>query len=188
MLEVLSQPRLGNWMQTVSGRQFWPLDPHVDDIDINDIAHALAMQPRYGGHCRQFYSVAEHSYLVSKEVEMRYGTAPARAALLHDASEAYLVDIPRPIKAHLSNYKQLETALCECIARKYGVPYPWPKEVLEIDERILLDERERLLTKSPAPPGDGWPDHLEPTGAVILGLFPDRAKMLFLARFNELFA
>jgi hypothetical protein len=184
---MLHVPRKGDWMQTFTGRQFWPCDPRASEIDIEDIAHALSMQPRYGGHCMRFYSVAEHSDLVSREVELRYGVGPARAALLHDASEAYLVDIPRPIKAHLSNYKELEAQLCEVIANKYGVAYPWPKEVHEIDERILLDERNQLMTKSPAPAGDGWPDHLEPTGAVIRCLQPTQARTVFLGRFYELF-
>jgi hypothetical protein len=186
---MLHVPRKGNWMQTVSGRQFWPLDPRPEDIDIEDIAHALSMQPRYGGHCRHFYCVAEHSDLVSREAELRFGDKRiSRAALLHDASEAYLVDIPRPIKAHLSNYKELEARLCEVIATKFGVAYPWPAEVHEIDERILLDERNFLLGQSPAPLGDGWPDHLEPLGAVIRGLTPYQAKAAFMERFRELFA
>ena len=182
---LIDSPRIGNWMQTYSGRQFWPLDPRPEDIDIQDIAHALSMIPRYGGHCRRFYSVAEHSLLVSENCRL---LSAKRAALLHDASEAYLVDIPSPIKAHLSNYKKLETHLCEVIATKYGVSYPWPSEVCRLDERILLDERNQLLGKSPAPLGDGWPDHLKPIGIHIEARSPEIAKLKFMEAFHQLFA
>lgn len=85
--------RRGDWMMTYSGRAFWPLDPRADEIDPLDIAHALSMLCRYGGHVRRFYSVAEHCVLMSHAV------APEHAlwALLHDATEAYMVDLPRPI-------------------------------------------------------------------------------------------
>lgn len=177
-------PRNGDWMQTYTGRQFWPLDPHVDDIDIVDIAHALAQQCRYGGHSRRFYSIAEHSIIVSHFCTT---LEAKRAALLHDASEAYLVDIPRPVKKYLSNYKELEAALCRAIAQKFDVVYPWPKEVTDIDERILLDERNQLMGGSPAPKGDGWPDHLEPLLVKIHLLDSRAAERAFMGTFNELF-
>src|SRR5690606_29748913 len=96
--------RKGDWMQTFTGRRFWPLDPRPDEICIEDIAHALSMQCRYAGHCLSFYSVAEHSVLLSQHVAEPF----RRWALLHDASEAYLVDVPRPIKGDLSNYRAVE--------------------------------------------------------------------------------
>lgn len=185
MLTILPVPRKGDWMQTYTGRQFWPLDPSMVDVDIEDIAHALSMQPRYAGHTTRFYSVAEHSYLVSMHCET---ISSQRAGLLHDGSEAYLCDIPRPVKPHLSNYREIEDRLCGVIAAKYGVPYPWPEDVHEIDMRILLDERNQLLRPSPAPLGDGWPDHLEPLNAFIRCLDPQTAKAAFLGRFYELFS
>ena len=73
--------RKGNWMQTFTGRQFWPADPRADEIDIRDIAHALSMQCRYAGHCTQFYSVAEHCVLLANAIPEQ-----KLWALLHDAS------------------------------------------------------------------------------------------------------
>ena len=181
---MLNAPRKGDWMQTFTGRQFWPIDPRASEIDIEDIAHALSMQPRYAGHTSKFYSVAEHSYLVSAFAEDR---SVQRAALLHDASEAYLCDIPRPIKPYLTNYKEIEAQLCEVIAEKYGVPYPWPAEVHELDMRILLDERNALMKESPSIVGDGWPDHLDPLGAKIRALDHKQAYTLFMGRFYDLF-
>jgi hypothetical protein len=173
------QGRNGDWMQTYSGRQFWPVDPHPDDIDILDIAHALSMQCRYGGHSKRFYSVAEHSTIMA-----RVATVARRAALLHDASEAYLVDIPRPIKPYLANYKELERRLNECIAKKFGVAYPWPQEVIDLDNRILADEQKQLM----GPPPADWCLTLPPLGVKIVGLEPTLAKREFMEKFNELFS
>jgi hypothetical protein len=76
--------RRGDWMQTFTGRRFWPLDPRGEDVLIEDIAHALSLLTRYGGHCTRFYSVAEHSVLLAR------AATPENALwlLLHDASEA----------------------------------------------------------------------------------------------------
>ena len=90
----MQNERVGDWIQTYTGKQFWPIDPRACEITIEDIAHALSLQCRFSGHCREFYSVAQHSCLVSSyciDEDAGWG-------LLHDAAEAYLVDLPRPIK------------------------------------------------------------------------------------------
>jgi hypothetical protein len=90
----------GPYIQTVSGRRFNPFEPDREQIDISDIATALANQCRFGGHTRTFYSVAQHSCLISDLVRERGGgAADALSALLHDASEAYLVDLRRELAA-----------------------------------------------------------------------------------------
>src|SRR4051812_20612492 len=87
----------GDWMQTYTGRAFWPLDAQPEDVDPLDIAAALSMLCRYGGHVSRFYSVAEHCLLMSEAV------APEHAlwALLHDATEAYMGDMVRPLKRQM---------------------------------------------------------------------------------------
>ncbi len=85
----MSDVRRGDWIQVRSGRKFHPLDPRPEDVDINDIAHALSNLCRFTGHCTDFYSVAQHSVIASQIVP----PASALAALLHDASEAYMGDI-----------------------------------------------------------------------------------------------
>jgi hypothetical protein len=89
--------RKGSWQQTFTGRQFWPCDPRPEDVCLEDIAHHLALMCRFGGACRVFYSVAEHSVRVAELVWDRTNgdREAALAGLLHDASEAYLVDIPK---------------------------------------------------------------------------------------------
>lgn len=114
----------------------------MDMICIEDIAHALSYQCRFGGHLPKFYSVAQHSlncsYLMdNKELKL--------AALLHDASEAYLLDIPRPIKQGLSNYKEIEDGLMKLIAEKFGFEYPLHSEVKKIDELMLQLEWDCLM-------------------------------------------
>ena len=81
----LSTSRNGDWLQTFTGKAFFPLDPRPEEMDIFDIAHALSNLCRYGGHCNKFYSVAEHSVLVSILCRLYYGEQVALQGLLHDA-------------------------------------------------------------------------------------------------------
>jgi len=132
-----------NHIRTYSGVYIDPFNPNPDAILIEDIAHALAHQPRFGGHLPTFYSVAQHSVQVSvmapelRDVKMQ--------ALMHDASEAYLIDIPRPIKHRLSNYKETEEKLMIVIAQKFGFDYPLSKEVKEFDEYALQFEWDTMM-------------------------------------------
>lgn len=175
--------RHGGWMQTFTGRAFYPLDPRPEDIDPRDIAHALSMLCRYGGHVRRFYSVAEHSWLLSHAV------SPENAlwALLHDASEAYLVDLPRPIKHSpgLEAYRAAESRLMVAVAERFGLSLPEPLEVAECDTRILLDERAALL----ASPPQAWGPEIEtlpPLGVQIRAFDPAFAEMVWLERLDDL--
>lgn len=167
-------------MAMASGRQFWPLDPRPDEIDIEDIARALSHICRYGGHCRKFYSVAEHSLLVSHFVPSEH----AMTGLLHDAAEAYLGDIPRPLKKQpvMDGWFVAEQQLEAAIAERFGVTMPMPASVKEIDDRIILDEWEQLMPAFDADIGVSG----EPVGARISCLVPDRARDLFLDRYRAL--
>jgi hypothetical protein len=119
----------GPYIQTISGGN--PFDPDPGEIEIEDIALALSHQCRFGGHCRVFYSVAQHSCLVSDLVIERGGNLAALWALLHDASEAYLVDLPHPLKhrselgkLYAAAEDRLQAAVCERfgLARSAGAP------------------------------------------------------------------
>lgn len=190
-LRALGNPRVGSWMQTFTGRQFWPLDPRPEDVDLVDIAHSLAYQCRYGGHTQRFYSVAEHCVLMSLFMPTR---ELALYALLHDAAEAYVTDVPRPLKVHLAGYAQIEDRVLAVILDKLAVPYErhpdelgglirFPQEVTEADNRILLDEREQLLS---TPPARWAQDDLEPLGVAIDCLPPHRAAQAYIARLESL--
>ena len=139
LLASTTQGRKGDWILTYSGIEFWPLDPRPEDVRIEDIAHALSMQCRFAGHCDRFYSVAEHSIRVADLVPRE----DKLWALLHDASEAYLVDLPRPIKRHSEigkHYRIAEDVVMEVIARKFGLP-PEPMSIQRADKAMLCVER-----------------------------------------------
>lgn len=169
--------RRTDWIQTYTGRKVFPLDMTTDDVVIMDIAHALSNQCRFAGHTDTFYSVAEHSVLVSHFLpdELKLW------GLLHDASEAYLVDIPRPIKKLLPAYLEIEERVQSVIAERYGLQMPIPAEVKRIDQAILTDERLSLMGIPPEP----WSTDGEPLGAPITGFAPPSAKAAFMTAFNR---
>ena len=118
---------------TFKGIEFDILNPTPAMIDIEDIAHSLSNQCRWGGHTPFFHSVAEHCLLCAE-----MAPAPFRLeALMHDASEAYILDVPTPLKALLGNYKEIEDKIMGVIAKKYGINWPLSKTVKEIDKQIL---------------------------------------------------
>lgn len=154
--------------QLRSGTHFHFADPHVADILLDDIAHALAHTCRYGGHCTRFYSVAEHSIHVMRCVqELIAGTGRAsptamlRAALMHDAAEAYIGDIPTPIKRHLDRLadgglKRLEQEIEAVIWRRFDIdPADVRDSVVKHTDSnfVLAAEIEHLLQPVP---GDAW--------------------------------
>lgn len=128
-------------IRTVSGIYVNVFEPTEDMICIEDIAHALSMQPRFGGHLPSFYSVAQHSASCCALAEHPHKLA----ALLHDASEAYLLDIPRPIKNRLANYKEIEHGLMLVIAKKFGFEWPLHQQVKDIDELMLQTEWHEIM-------------------------------------------
>ncbi len=168
-----------DWMQLYSGAPFWPLEPDSDRIEITDIAHALSMQCRFAGHVTRFYSTAEHSVLISYAVPEQ----DALWGLLHDATETYLVDLPRPVKRFLSEYQPAETRLHQAIAQRFNLPLEIPASVHDADTRILINERDALLVPSVIP--WGW-DAPPLPNIHISGWSPEIAKSVFLQRFKEL--
>lgn len=143
------------WMTTYTGRQFFPMAPRLDDIVIEDIAHALAAANRFNGHTREPYSVAQHSVLVSIEIERH--VAPwdrLRAAfygLLHDASEAYLCDVPRPLKRldAFAAYREAERWLEHVIYARFGLEGPPPPALKLVDRLMLRTEQRDLMAGAP---------------------------------------
>lgn len=169
----------GDWMQTLSGRRYYPRNPSPDDIDPGDISHALSMLCRYAGHVERFYSVAEHSVLMSQAVAPEH----ALAALLHDATEAYLVDVPRPVKRYLPEYVVLEQMAWTAICMRFGLELDLPAEVKQADTRILIPERNTLM-----PRAERWAvdEDFEPLPVTIEGWDPTTAELRFSARFLHL--
>lgn len=147
--ESTAPERKGNWMQTVGGRAFYPLDPRAEEVDIDDIAHALSFTCRFGGHCQSFYSVAEHCVRVSEGIEQAGGTREESfAGLLHDAAEAYIGDMVWPLKRanELAGYKEIEHRVERAIAKRFGLPFELPPIVKYFDLVLLSTEKRDLMT------------------------------------------
>ena len=152
--------RAGDWIQTFTGGQFWPLEPLAEEVRVDDIAHALALTCRYNGHCRVFYSVAEHSvrlsHLVARPLRM--------AALFHDAAEAYLGDIVRPVKRHL-DVAAIEEAILAAVAEKVGFALPLAAEIKQADAVMLATECRDIMARPPnawLPMPEPLPERIEP--------------------------
>jgi uncharacterized protein len=163
-----------------------PFDPNPDDIDAGDIAKALGNQCRFGGHSRAFYSVAQHSSIVSDLVLERGGSADlAFAALLHDAAEAYLVDLPHPLK-HRSElgppYRRAEKLLERAIRERFDLPEDM-SEIKPVDKALLAAERRAFSQVA-----WHWPelDGAAPLDIEIEPWGPARAAREFQARFDRL--
>ena len=172
--------RKGGWIQTYTGKMFYPLDPRPEDICIQDITHALSNLCRFTGHCISFYSVLQHSVLVSDHSlpEFKFHS------LLHDASEAYLQDIATPLKRlpEFAAYREAEDRLQRMIFKKFGLSEEMPPEVIEVDKRMLATEMIQLMGKPPQP-WDGLP---VPYGVRIGSWEPVLARNLFMKSFYVL--
>lgn len=180
---------------TISGVRFRVFDPRVEDVNIEDIAHSLAKQCRWGGHVKRFYSVAQHSVHVS------HVCTPAHAlwGLLHDATEAYLVDLPRPIKRVLVDYQRAEAVLARVIAQRFNLFWPMPDDV-DLADAVLLETERRDLTAHPTAPlveGTHFKSNDRPAVPLpelgngdmkrwSIPWSPEAAKRMFLARYEEL--
>lgn len=161
------RPRKGDWMQTYTGRAFWPLDPRADEVAIEDIAHALSLQCRFAGHCLWHYSVAQHSVLVARSIRAK-GLALELVVwgLLHDAAEAYLVDLPRPVKGVVQGYREAEAGVLRAVAEHFGLDTGLAGlEVVHLaDNEALATEKRDVMApcdRQWAPLPDPWADRIE---------------------------
>ena len=144
MTIVTKAERIGDWIQTYTGKKFYPLDPRPEEICIEDIAHSLSLQCRFAGHSVFHYSTAQHSILVSSVLDRRHRAH----GLLHDATEAYLVDLPRPIKKYSEIgrlYSEAEGLLWLSIADRFSISREIPKEVHQADMRMCLTEKKWVM-------------------------------------------
>lgn len=190
--------------QTVSGIFIEPCNPDPADVNIHDIRHCLSLANRWAGNTQYlidapefgvekgdpfFYSVAQHSCHVHDIVVRLFGAVPAFYGLMHDASEAYLMDVPRPIKPELTNYYEIEARLMAVILTKYGITLTdaIKKQVVEIDNAMIFWERDAIVGEPVAPYGI---EHLHPGGTIynhvpnFCSWSPKRAKAEFLMRFK----
>lgn len=170
-----------SWIQTYTSKRFDLLDPKPAMIDVLDIAHALSNLCRFNGHITRFYSVAQHSVLVSNLV----GPEHALCALLHDATEAYVGDMTRPLKQLMPRFSEIEAGVWLAIAERFGLPQTLPPAVKHADNIALVTERRDLLK----PCEHRWDAALEavpPHPTPIRAMDPGPARNAFIDRFARL--
>lgn len=167
------------WIETSLGDQFWYTKDDTNGIELEDIAGSLSKICRFTGHCKFFYSVAEHSV----NVALLLPKQKRLWGLLHDASEAYLADIASPVKQLLPDYRKLEKQIMTRIAKKFDLPELfWEDPCLKrADWSQLKSEAEFLLPSK----GKNWlfPPELE-TGFVPVGYSPENAKAQFMEAYK----
>jgi 5'-deoxynucleotidase YfbR-like HD superfamily hydrolase len=167
------------WIKTFTGRKFNPTHPYANAIVIEDIAHSLAMQCRFNGHSSVFMSVAQHSVMTSYICNFE----DALHGLLHDASEAYLSDIPRPLKNsnEMESYRKLESNLQKMIFERFGLNNEEPESVRKADN-IMLSTEAHMFMKGP----HQCYEIEKPLLFKFEPLNPNEAELLFMKRFNQL--
>jgi len=170
------------WMQTFLGNKFTFDIPRSQDIEIEDIAHSLAMQCRFNGHVKEFYSVGDHCLRVASRVS----TPNKLWGLMHEAAETYMSDIITPFKYHWRwrhFLKSMEERILKVVAEKYGLPWPVPGEVKEVDRRIWATEQRDLRNK----PRFEWSTDVEPYPECIVPTENWRiVKFAFIEYFDRL--
>jgi uncharacterized protein len=165
------------YVSTFSGNRFYPLEPRIDVVAIEDIAHGLAYQCRFNGQTREFYSVAQHSLIVASLVP----TDLRLAALLHDAAEAYLGDMVKPLKVLLPEFADLEDKVTAIIATTFGIDFSDYAPIKRADLIALATEKRDLMPHS----AERWAylDDIRPLAQPIVAMSPSQAKQAFLEQF-----
>lgn len=171
-----------SFVPTFTGRAFYPLAPRVEDLSIIDIAHHLSNQCRYSGAPITTYNTAQHSCILADYAEKEKKATPGECLeiLLHDGAEAYLVDVPRPIKQYLPDYRKWDYNITMCIREWLGMKdKPIPSWQDEIDSRIIADERAQIMFDQAL----DWEHAAEPLGVTIEPWGSRFSEQQFLMRY-----
>ena len=177
--------RSGDWIETFTGKKMFPLDPRPEEVDIVDIAHHLSLICRYNGASKHLYTVGQHS-LHCASVAGWYSPRMQLLCLLHDASEAYISDVSKPVKPYLAGYKDIERKLMDVIWYALGInppSYPESLEIKLVDKAVMVAEAKKLMHF------DGWGEWVRDAVEVEIQIkpeTPERVEQEFLARFGML--
>ncbi len=165
----------GEWFQTYTGKRFYPTSPRAEDVCFEDISEGLSKLCRFNGHVHSFYSVAQHSVIIARELARGgHSIEVCRWGLMHDAAEAYIGDMIRPLKMQMPEFKRVEELVERAIAERFDLPWPMPEVVKEYDTRALMTERRDLL-----PVRREWSTKAEPFEQRIQPLMPTAAFIAF---------
>lgn len=168
-----------SWLLTYSGAHFDLVDPQPEMINLVDIVKGLSRESRFAGQTLYFYTVAQHSV----EASIIVGQEFALEALLHDASEAYLKDIPRPLKQLLPDYRSIEQRVDAVIRARFGLPAKQSDDVTAADRIMLATERRDLMIDD----NEDWPvlNGYRPLDKRLRAVNANHAEALFMQRFLE---
>jgi hypothetical protein len=173
--------RRGDPIGTYTGGDFHPLDPDPAAIELADIANGLANTCRYAGQCQFYYSVGTHSIYVSKELA-DHGSTVQLYGLFHDAAEAYVSDVPRPIKREIETFELIEERILNTVWKRLGVSPPTTAEwetVMDADDRLFHYESDTLLAEFEPPRVPDLSYELTPCSPeAVRERFLDRAETL----------
>lgn len=175
------------WIQVYGGGRYYPLNPQAEHIDINVIAHALSNICRYNGHCAWHYSVAQHSVLVSKLCDRR----DAKWGLLHDAAEAFVCDVARPLKdtSAMAAYREIEDRNMLAVCSRFGLHEDEPESVYVADKETALAIEARAMMQPLDPGWAMWINGVDvPPHVKIERLTPAEARYTFMQRWHEVCA
>lgn len=180
--------RYGGWIQTFTGVEFYPADPRIEDFSLVDIAHSTALQCRWLGHCKWHFSIAQHAVLVSLYLESIGATYQEQfEGLHHDDNEAYLRDIPSPLKRmeEYANHRYFEHEMDKLIREWLGLPERehWSEVVRHADMVLLVTEASQLLPHHGWWQVDGLP---EPWDVTLRRMDPQEAASAYLSRHSDL--
>jgi 5'-deoxynucleotidase YfbR-like HD superfamily hydrolase len=168
------------YVSTFQGNRFFLTNPHIDDVAIEDIAHGLAYQCRFNGQTKEFYSVAQHSLMVMSLVPVEHQFS----ALLHDAAEAYLGDMVKPLKNLFPEFSVIEARVMEIIGHRFGLDLAHlDPSIKQADWIALATEKRDLMPHSV----ESW-DYLQgiaPLPEAIRAMPPQDAKIAFLDAFER---
>ena len=190
--QVILEDTSKSAMETYTGKMFDVFDPDPNEIDIFDIAHHLSLMTRFNGGCQWHYSIAQHSILCADRSKDYHYQRPseeklALALLMHDAAEAYVGDIVRPIKRTLTDFAVIENGVMDAINTRFDLPpvaeiRGYKNAVTEVDNRMLVTEKLQLMS-----PKVRWAieDIFEPYELELEQWQPRVAELLFLCRFSQ---
>ena len=186
MLDRKGNDKQKAYIATFTKKQFFLLEPRIEDVDIVDIAHALSLQCRWTGHCQYHYSIAQHSYYCSF-------LGPQNEAfdrLMHDAAEAYIGDLNRPLKHYTEAgvaYRRQETIVQDVIAERFGFSKIEPPSVKIADNSMMYAEKKQIMGYAFEEPQEEIHQYDVENGIVIESWTSKYAETMFLERFKELF-
>lgn len=179
-----TEARSSDWILTYTGKRFYPIEPRMQDVDIVDIGHALSNLCRYAGHPPHHYSVAQHSIHVAEDIaNLGHPRDAQLAGLLHDAPEAYVVDVPAPVKKYLPDYRKIEDRLWQVIQAKFGIPDGIYDDIIKVSDQRVFAAEARDMMGDP----EDWKSRkgLVPVEFKIIPWSNVVAKERFMVKFAE---